>query len=96
MADPKVSASVKLKARRQFDRLLGLPAPERFEHSGPGGGPIEHKTDAVSRVRQIMADPETAEAAVNLSKLMERRGTIVDVSGNGQAARSNGQSNGQV
>lgn len=39
-ADPREKARDRLIARKRVDMLLGLDAPKRREHSGPGGGPI--------------------------------------------------------
>ena len=41
MADPTVKPIDKIKARERIDKLLGLDAPQRTEHTGADGGPIQ-------------------------------------------------------
>ncbi|MCL5942763.1 MAG: hypothetical protein M1325_04475 [Actinobacteria bacterium] len=49
-----------LKILERRARLLGLDAPVRQEHSGPGGGPIQHEhlseSELDREIRRLMAD----------------------------------------
>ena len=43
LRDTKASKRDRLYARKRIDELLGLEAPQRLEHSGPEGGPLQHQ-----------------------------------------------------
>jgi hypothetical protein len=60
---------VKLEVLRDEAKLLGLYAAERKEHSGPGGGPIETKTNVTG------IDSGIAEIVALFDEARKRSGT---------------------
>ncbi len=54
--DPTSEPRDKIKARERIDKLLGLDAPVRTEHSGVDGGPIQ--------IEQLIAASELTEMDV--------------------------------
>lgn len=59
--DNKISAADRIRARKQLDRLMGLDAPTRVEHSGVGGGPIQTDDGSRAVMEQLMGDSDALE-----------------------------------
>ena len=64
-----VTALLRILERRA--RMLGLDAPQRLEHTGKDGGPIETQT----KIKLAECTPEELEI---LERLHERTGTATD------------------
>jgi hypothetical protein len=52
--DPRF-LSIILDCQQRRAKLLGLDAPEKKEHTGPGGGPIQVEIDDATRAERIVA-----------------------------------------
>ena len=60
----------KREAAVELLKIAGAYPSTRFEHTGPGGGPILHAT-AIGNLSELMRDPENREAVLLLSRTME-------------------------
>lgn len=75
LANPKATISEQIHARKRIDKLLGLDEPQRLEHSGPSGGPIQHEQKMVRQnMRTIMTDPDAMALAAKLADKAEEPG----------------------
>lgn len=78
LSDPKARNFEKLKAQERIDKLLGLESPQRHEHTGSEGGPVQYDCtihEQIQSAKQAVLEGST-------QRLLERFGHR----GNGQGS----------
>mgnify|MGYP003647414387 CR=1 FL=1 len=60
----------KREAAVELLKIAGAYPSTRFEHTGPGGGPIEH-ADAIGNLAEIMRDPKHRKEVLSLARVVE-------------------------